>query len=84
MAAGALAAALWKRRSLAVPLLLWAALAFLAANPFVAGMGGTGIVTNFLLVIALYIPFSLLIGWLIAEAWRSGAERIAWPESRSP
>lgn len=69
---GALAAlllALWRRPRLAVPLLLWGAFVFVAANPFLLGMAGTGIVTNFLLTLALYIPLSLIAGWLLGEAW---------------
>ena len=67
----ALVVALWRRRRLSAPLLIWLAVAFLAANPILAGVAGTGIVTNFLLAIGLYIPMSLLVGWLLAEIWRA-------------
>ena len=71
--AGAVAAvilALWRRRGLAVPLMLWTVLVFVAANPFLVGVGGTGIVTNFLLALGLYIPLALIAGWLLAEVWQ--------------
>jgi len=55
--------ALWKRRSLAVPFLLWGVFSFLTTNPFLLGLPGTGWVSNFLVIIALYIPLALLWGW---------------------
>lgn len=55
--------ALWKKRSLSVPLLLWAAFTFLATNPFLIRLPGTGWVSNFLVIIALYIPLALFWGW---------------------
>jgi hypothetical protein len=63
-------AALWRGRRLVIPLLLWVTLTFLAANPFLIGFAGTGIVTNQLLVLALYIPMSLLVGWLLSVLWQ--------------
>lgn len=77
----ALILALIWRRELAVPVGLWAGLSFLAANPHLLGLIGTGLLSNFLLVIALYIPIGLLLGWLIAALltrlpdprWRDGA-----------
>ncbi len=66
----ALALALWKRRQLGVPVAIWLAVSFVAASPFLLHIPGTGIVTNFLLVVGLYIPIALLTGWLAAELWR--------------
>jgi hypothetical protein len=73
---GAAALALWRRRQLAVPVLLWSVGAFFASSPFLLGLAGTGVVTNFLLALGLYIPLSLAGGWLLAEVWRvAGAWR---------
>ncbi|RLT42228.1 MAG: hypothetical protein DWI57_05855 [Chloroflexi bacterium] len=55
--------ALWKKRSLALPLLLWACFTFFVANPFLLRLPGTGWVSNFLVIIAIYIPLALLWGW---------------------
>ncbi len=65
----ALAVAFWRRRQLAAPLSFWILLVFIAANPYLLGLPGAGIVTNFLLMLALYIPVAVLIGWLSAEVW---------------
>ncbi len=85
-ASGAAALALWRRRQLAVPLLLWSAGAFFASSPFLLRLAGTGIVTNFLLALGLYIPLALAGGWALSEAWReagrwrprSGAPVLRW------
>lgn len=77
----AVVAALIWRRDLAVPLILWGGLSFLLANPHLIGLPGTGIVSNFVLVIAMYIPISLLLGWaggfglekVPGRAWRAAA-----------
>ncbi|MFN2201397.1 MAG: DUF6541 family protein, partial [Caldilineaceae bacterium] len=61
---------LWRRRRLVIPMLIWVSLAFVAANPFLVGFPGTGIVTSFLLALGLYIPLSFLVGWLMALVWQ--------------
>lgn len=66
---GAAVLALWRRRRLAVPVLLWSIGAFFASSPFLLGLAGTGIVTNFLLALGLYIPLALIGGWLLSELW---------------
>lgn len=62
--------ALWQARALAWPLLLWGLFSFFATNPFLLRLPGTGWVTNFLVIIALYIPLALALGWLIGYGWR--------------
>ncbi len=60
----------WRHaRAFAVPLTLWMGFTFLITNPFLVGLPGTGMITNFALVIALYMPVALLAGWLAASAW---------------
>lgn len=61
--------ALWKCRQLIVPLALWSVLAFFLTNPFLLFLPGTGSITNFALLVGLYIPIGLLIGWAIGEVW---------------
>ncbi len=65
----ALAFALYRRPALSVPLLLWGAVTFLLTNPFLLGLPGTGYITNFLLMIAIYIPLAILLGWLLGEIY---------------
>lgn len=67
---GALALAFLMRQRLAVPITLWCGISFLVANPYLVGMQGPGWITNFALIIALYIPIGLLLGWLIGAVWR--------------
>lgn len=64
----ALLLAVWRVPRLGVPLALWAALTFLAANPALVGVRGSGLISNFLLIIGLYVLFALPLGWLIAWA----------------
>ncbi|MFP4082750.1 MAG: DUF6541 family protein [Candidatus Aminicenantes bacterium] len=52
-----------------IPVALWAGLSFLVTNPYLVGMHGPGWVTNFALIIALYIPISLVLGWLLGAGW---------------
>ncbi len=66
------------RRALAIPWLLFGPLIFLATNPFLFGLPGSGWITNFLLVIALYIPLSLFGGWLLGALWRGLTVRRPW------
>lgn len=67
---GALMLALWKRRRLVVPLVLWSALAFFLTNPFLLNLPGTGWITNFALIIGVYIPVAIVLGWLLGVACR--------------
>ncbi|MBS1252792.1 MAG: hypothetical protein MAG451_01834 [Anaerolineales bacterium] len=53
---------LWRRRPLALVTGLWTALLILMANPNVVGLPGAGVVHNFMLLIALYLPLSMLAG----------------------
>lgn len=72
--------ALWRKPTLSVPLLLWAAFTFFATNPFLLRLPGTGWVSNFLVIIALYIPFALLWGWAggAGAAWLWGQRLGPW------
>lgn len=65
---------LWKRREMSIPILLWCILSFLVASPFLLGLRGTGLVTNFLLILGFYIVIALLIGW----AWGVLSDLILW------
>ncbi len=77
LALAALLLALIWRRALAVPLILWAGVSFLLTNPHVVGLPGTGLVSNFALIIALYIPIGLLLGWAVG-AFLEKFSTIAW------
>lgn len=46
---------------------LWTVALILIGKPFLLALSGAGLVTNFTIQIALYIPISLSIGLLIAE-----------------
>ncbi|MDH7512871.1 MAG: hypothetical protein QHH14_07995 [Clostridiales bacterium] len=73
----ALILAFWKKRSLAMAIGAWAAAAFLLANPFYLGIPGAGLVTNFVLAIGLYVPVSLLLGWVVGAVWEKWHESLA-------
>ena len=68
--------ALWRRRRMAL-VALWAGVCFLLTNPHLVGLPGTGLITNFALGLALYIPVALLVGSMAGGA-------VAWTAARSP
>ncbi|MEX1018684.1 MAG: DUF6541 family protein [Litorilinea sp.] len=57
--------AVWRAPRLGVPLVLWAGLTFLVSNPALVGLRGSGLVSNFLLVIGVYVVFAVPIGWFV-------------------
>ncbi len=67
-----LAWGLWRRERGAAVIGLWWLLILLAVNPHWLGLPGTGELTNFALLIAAYIPASVLVGaalgWLVGGA----------------
>jgi hypothetical protein len=71
----ALAAALIGRRKLALPVIIWGGFSLAAANPGLLGLPGTGTISNEVLLVTLYIPISLLIGWAIGTAWEAASRR---------
>lgn len=60
----ALGGAIWAHRRLAVPLVLWLIFSFVAVNPFLVGLPGTGWIMNDTLIYTLYVPISLCVGWV--------------------
>lgn len=66
----ALGIALVRARRLAVPWLISAPLIFLATNPFLFHLPGTGWISNFLVIIGAYIPMALFGGWLLGAVTR--------------
>jgi len=57
----------WRTTRHFVPLLLWGGVVFIFTNPFLLQLPGTGWISNFLVVLALYIPLSIGIGWLVGQ-----------------
>jgi len=57
---------LWRRRPVFL-VVLWAGLVFLMTNPHLIGLPGTGLMTNFAIAIALYLPVAMLVGYLGGE-----------------
>jgi hypothetical protein len=54
----------WKKKPDSLVIIVWWALIFLSANPQILGLPGVGIISNFAVLIAMYIPASLIIGGL--------------------
>jgi hypothetical protein len=53
---------LWRRIKEIILIALWWFIVFLAANPGWIGLPGTGIISNFAVLIAAYIPAGVLVG----------------------
>ncbi|MBN1656864.1 MAG: hypothetical protein JXA93_00610 [Anaerolineae bacterium] len=53
----------------------WTIMLLLLANPHWLGLPGTGLVDNFLVVLGLYMPVSMLVGYLGVEAAKLAARR---------
>ena len=66
--------ALWRRSAMNL-VTTWLAMLFLLANPHWVGLPGTGLVDNFTVLIALYLPASMLGGYVLGEAIRYGGYR---------
>lgn len=63
-----LAVSLFRNRKLAADLVLWIGIAFIAANPYLFRLPGTGIESNFVLLVMLYVPIAWLAGSAVGEA----------------
>ena len=57
--------------------IIWVALLFLMANPYALRLPGTGVVNNFAVLISLYIPASVLSGYLFGRVVDRAQAR--WP-----
>ena len=72
LAAFAIAYALWRRERPALIASAWFMLVIVATNPAWLRLPGTGVISNFAILIAAYIPASMFIGaaggWLIEAA----------------
>jgi hypothetical protein len=56
---------LWRRRPLALVVTLWCFLLLATTNPRWLHLPGTGMISNFALFIAAYIPAGVMIGYLL-------------------
>jgi hypothetical protein len=65
----ALLAAFLKRPILAIFIFLWSSFSFALANPQIFNIPGRGFLSNEFLLFALYIPITLLTGWLMGFIW---------------
>ncbi len=59
----------WRRQWRGLVLVGWAALAWLSANPYLLGLAGAGIITNFTVVIGAYLVLAPLAGAALAAIW---------------
>lgn len=67
-----------KRQWRAWSLVLWVLLLLILANPYVVGLPGTGIISNFAVFIMLYIPLCVLGGISVGYTLVSGWHRRRW------
>jgi hypothetical protein len=62
----ALAVGLWRRNRAVLLVAVWWALILLAANPKWVGLPGDGVLTDFTVLIAMYLPAAILVGSAVA------------------
>jgi hypothetical protein len=75
--------ALWTRKRDIILFSLWAVLVFLAANPGRFGLPGTGVLSNFAVFIAAYIPAGIITGASLSSVIRKTA-RTWWVTQDDP
>ena len=64
------------RPRLGIPVVLWGLLSFLITNPYLLDLPGTGVITNFLVLVGLDIPIAILSGYLLGLLWQT---LLSWP-----
>ena len=75
----ATALSLWRRRRPVLLVVTWWFLLFIATNPRLLGLPGSGVISNFALFIAGYVPASIFIGYAAGEitnqlkTWRAAS-----------
>jgi hypothetical protein len=69
------AVGLWRRKRGVLLLAMWFFLLFIATNPWLLDLPGSGAISNFALFIATYIPVSLLFGDLFAAGMERAGRR---------
>jgi len=70
-----------RKRALAFFVGLWATFLFLLANPYLLNLPGTGVVNNFAVLISLYIPGAIMVGYgavSVAQYGRRYWQGIPW------
>lgn len=75
LAAVAAATGLWRRRRRILLLGMWFFLLFIATNPALLGLPGSGAISNFAVFIAAYIPAALFIGDVLAQVMEHVVKR---------
>mgnify|MGYP001109296361 CR=1 FL=1 len=73
--------ALWslRHRPLVILVAPWMGVVILVTNPHLVGLPGAGLMTNFFIALALYVPVSILGGYLVGEGltWLARRGRLA-------
>lgn len=80
LALGGAAVAFIRRNHGVVVTVLWVGTLLLLANPYALRLPGTGIVNNFTVLIALYLPVSLAGGFLVSQMMGLAAGRFPQAE----
>jgi hypothetical protein len=77
LAAVGVAVGLWRRKHGVLLLVTWVFLLFIATNPQLLRLPGSGAISNFALFIAAYVPAGLLLGDLLAAGMeQAGRHRV--------
>jgi hypothetical protein len=76
LALAGIAVLIWRRHWRGLVLPACATLLWLAANPYLIGLPGAGIISNFTVLIANYLLLAPLAGYAISAAWDWLAQRI--------
>jgi len=67
LAAAGVVLAVARKNRVAITLALWTGLMLLSGNPYLAGLPGGNMVSNGAVAISLFLPISLLVGYVVAS-----------------
>lgn len=70
--------AFWRRAWPVILICIWAITLLILSNPHYLGLPGVGLINNFAIFISLFLPFSLILGYLMADLMKIAQARAVW------
>jgi hypothetical protein len=70
--------AFWRKAWPIILISIWAIALLILSNPHYLGLPGAGLINNFAIFISLFLPFSLILGYLLADLMQVVQPKVAW------